>query len=464
VLRILIVDHAPAAIRNIERLLSDRGFEVVGTAGAGETGVEIAARERPDIALIDVDLPGLDGIRTTEMLLDVSPDTVVLAMGLDDDEESRALLRRAGATDYIAKPFGADELLSALRTLEEALAVWNAEQPPNPGGSTAVPTPSDAFEQPPPALQPMGAAQPPEGTHEGFGPPAAATTRHNGAGQDVGGASGPDQGGTVISVVSGKGGVGTSVLATNLAIMTAREGHRRVVVVDLDLLHGDVAALVGARGDGISTLAHLGIDAIPIESLLTATPYGISAVLDTPDPHSAPTLRPEQVEHLIAALRGTFDTIVIDLPSHLDQVATAALRNSDRIVVICGMSSLGVSSTLRLLSTLHGLGQPPGAVSVVLNRTEANSDLTRGAVEDALGGPTAVQLPYDPYVVSTSITRGTPFVVGQRSAQASRRIRELAGMLSHMPPIQDEDLDARTEEDRGSRRRGRRGLFGFART
>ena len=85
----------------------------------------------------------------------------------------------------------------------------------------------------------------------------------------------------------------------------------------------------------------------------------------------------------------------------------------------------------------HGVGRGTvqGQRTVVLNRTEANNDLDRAEVEDIIGVGAAVQLPYDAALIATSVNAGTPFVLMETQAQATRRIRDLAAALRIIDPL-----------------------------
>ena len=417
-MRILVVDHAPIAIRNVQRLLQSRGMEVVATASDGDTAVAAAVAHQPDICLLDVDLPGIDGIRVTEMITAQVPTTRVIVMGLDDDGFSRALAKRAGAAEYLIKPFSGDELLQTIQHLPPVV---------------------DALAQP-------------HFTAESGGMLGA-------------GLSGPAQGHIVVAIVAGKGGVGTSVLAANLGILVARESGRKVAVVDMDQQRGDLGALLRT-----TPITHLGDIAgrqagqANVADALVDTPFGIKALLPAPAGKPAAELTADHVENVLYWLRGNFDLVIVDLPTRLDEAAATALRLADRTILISGMSHLSVEASRGMLASVRAAGVAVAPL-LLLNRVEANSDYTKGAIEDLLGMEVAVQLPYDPVVISTSINRGTPFAVGNPSAQASRRLRELAGMLVGMPAINDEATPPPiTEFKDDDRKKGKKkGLFGFAR-
>lgn len=90
------------------------GFEVVGEAESGEEGVELAAQLRPDLVLMDVYLPGIDGLEATRRITNTESPPPVLVMSTHESEEFAVAALEAGAIAFVSKSqFGMDELASA---------------------------------------------------------------------------------------------------------------------------------------------------------------------------------------------------------------------------------------------------------------------------------------------------------------------------------------------------------------
>jgi pilus assembly protein CpaE len=423
-IRVLIVDDAPLTRANVERLLgSEPDMESVGAVGDSNSALSVTERLRPDVVLVDMDLSGVDGLRTSERLSRTFPGTMVILMGLDDDEVTRSMAREAGAVDYLVKPFGGDELLSAIRRVSLEVAARSTSGTPARVAAAAAP------------------------------PPLVSTT--------------PTAGRQVIAVVAAKGGSGTTVLATNLALLIASEANRRVALVDLDIEHGHVQRLLRLESrSGILDALRGGPAALG--GALTVGPANLS-VLTAPSYANAGA-DPAALQAILGAMREMFDVVIIDVPNRLTAVEAAAIDAADRVILLSQMSDLGVRATVGLRRTLEGAGIASERILTVLNRIEANSDLTKANVEEALRTAVSVQLPYDPILVSTSMNRGAPFVLQRPDAQVSRKLRELAGMLVPMPSLAADSSDVppvalpANAEDDGGRKKQRKGLFGFART
>jgi two-component system, OmpR family, KDP operon response regulator KdpE len=118
-LSILVVDDEPQILRGLRTNLRARGYEVI-TAADGEAALATAARERPDIAIVDLGLPGIDGVEVIRGIRAWST-MPVLVLSARDQEHDKVLALDAGADDYVTKPFGMDELLARLRAAERRL-------------------------------------------------------------------------------------------------------------------------------------------------------------------------------------------------------------------------------------------------------------------------------------------------------------------------------------------------------
>jgi two-component system LytT family response regulator len=117
-IRVLIVDDEAPARERLKRLLADiEGVELIGQAEGGVQAVEMVERERPDLVLLDIQMPGLDGFGVIEALEDPPPVIFVTAY---DEYAIRAF--EVNALDYLLKPFSRERLEKAVRRAQEALA------------------------------------------------------------------------------------------------------------------------------------------------------------------------------------------------------------------------------------------------------------------------------------------------------------------------------------------------------
>jgi two-component system, OmpR family, KDP operon response regulator KdpE len=111
--RVLVVDDEPQIRRALTTNLRARGFEV-DEAETGEQALELAARLHPDVVVLDLGLPGIDGLDVVHGLRGWTA-MPILVLSAREDEASKVAALDAGADDYVTKPFGMDELLARLR-------------------------------------------------------------------------------------------------------------------------------------------------------------------------------------------------------------------------------------------------------------------------------------------------------------------------------------------------------------
>jgi two-component system KDP operon response regulator KdpE len=127
VTRVLVVDDEPQILRGLKTNLVARGYEV-DTAAEGETALELASRRRPDVVIVDLGLPGIDGVEVIRGLRSWSSASIIVLSAREQESEKVAALD-AGADDYITKPFGMGELLARVRASERRLTAADEELP-----------------------------------------------------------------------------------------------------------------------------------------------------------------------------------------------------------------------------------------------------------------------------------------------------------------------------------------------
>src|SRR6185312_5423893 len=110
---ILVVDDEPQIRRVMRTTLSSNGYQVI-EAASGEEALEMMRKERPELVLLDVNMPGLSGLDTCREIRDHS-DVAIIMLTVRDTEHDKVLALDAGADDYVVKPFSIEELLARIR-------------------------------------------------------------------------------------------------------------------------------------------------------------------------------------------------------------------------------------------------------------------------------------------------------------------------------------------------------------
>src|SRR5258706_14923518 len=119
-IRTLIVDDIAETRENIRKLLQfEADVEVVGTAHSGKEGIQLAQELDPDVILMDINMPDIDGITATEMIRQKSPHIQVVILSVQGDQNYMRRAMLAGARDFLTKPPMGDELISAIRRAGE---------------------------------------------------------------------------------------------------------------------------------------------------------------------------------------------------------------------------------------------------------------------------------------------------------------------------------------------------------
>jgi two-component system KDP operon response regulator KdpE len=123
---VLVVDDEPALLRGLKTNLVARGYEV-DTARDGEVALELASAHRPDVVIVDLGLPGIDGLDVIRGLRTWSSAPIIVLSAREQEAEKVAALD-AGADDYVTKPFGMGELLARVRASERRVTTTPADE------------------------------------------------------------------------------------------------------------------------------------------------------------------------------------------------------------------------------------------------------------------------------------------------------------------------------------------------
>jgi DNA-binding NarL/FixJ family response regulator len=123
-LRVMVVDDHPMWRDAVARDLAEAGHEIAATAGEGRTAVRIAAAARPDVAVVDLQLPDISGVEVTRHLAAADPPVRVLVLSASGEQQDVLDAVKAGATGYLLKSAGRDEFLDAVRRTAAGDAVF----------------------------------------------------------------------------------------------------------------------------------------------------------------------------------------------------------------------------------------------------------------------------------------------------------------------------------------------------
>ncbi|MBO0979168.1 response regulator transcription factor [Microbacterium sp. SD291] len=124
-IRVVVVDDHPLFRDGLNALLATLpDVEVVGSVADGGSAVRLCADQRPDVVLMDLNLPGISGFEATRLLTAIAPEVAVLVLTMVDDDDSVLAALRVGARGYVLKGAAQEEVLAAVRTVAAGGAVF----------------------------------------------------------------------------------------------------------------------------------------------------------------------------------------------------------------------------------------------------------------------------------------------------------------------------------------------------
>ncbi|MDP2401239.1 MAG: P-loop NTPase [Actinomycetota bacterium] len=235
----------------------------------------------------------------------------------------------------------------------------------------------------------------------------------------------------VVTVFSTKGGVGKSVIASNLAAILASGMDKRVVLLDLDLESGDGAVMLGL--EPTSTIydaiqAYERLDAQLLEGYMREHSSGVKVLLAPVQPEQAESVTTARVAGIITLAREIADVVVIDTPGRLDETVLTAIDKSDQVLAIATMDLPSIKNTKISLAKLRQLGYRNGLVNLVLNRADSKVLLEPADVERAIGASVLARIPSD-RLVPRSVNRGVPVALDQPKSAVAKSMVELARLV-----------------------------------
>jgi pilus assembly protein CpaE len=330
----------------ISGVLTGAGYTVTSISDANEAFARVADHQ---VVILDVMAGPKDAvevcreIRSTPSLAAIP----VLCVGQSDDVEERIRFLEAGADDVMVKPFDARELEARVEAL-----LLRFQRSKDLSGVVSA---------------------------DGI----TVTRRRRTA-----------------AVHSPRGGVGTTTIATNVAMAAARKKPDRVVLVDLHLQFGQVATHLNLEAK--QSLADVARDDAAmrepelLRTYATRHDSGLHVLAAPTSPELADLITATHVDRILTTLLDSYDSVVIDAGSYLDERTMTAFEHAETVIfAVC--PEIGALKALHsLLEYLNEAGSVPSKSTFVLNNQFAREILKLRDVESALGTKVATELPYDP--------------------------------------------------------------------
>lgn len=407
-IRTLIVDDIAETRENVRKLLQfESDVEVVGTARTGREGIQLAQELDPDVILMDINMPDIDGISATEVIRQASPHIQVVILSVQSDQNYMRRAMLAGARDFLTKPPMGDELISAIRRAGEMAHIERTKT----------------------SQSRLGAASAPTGVSFA----------------SVGGS--PASKGKIITVYSPKGGTGCTTIAVNLAIALNNEATR-TVLVDGNLQFGDVAMFVNEQGkntilDLAPRVDDLELDLVE-DILIKHQTSGVSILAASPRPEMAEKVSGDQFVKVLQFLQGMFSYVVVDTASLLTDVVLGSIDVSDIVLTISTQEIPSIKNARLFLDLLQSMGVGKERILFLVNRFDKRISITPEKIGENLKQEVAVTIPLDEKVVITAVNRGVPFMVDNKNQPVGKAIFLLAEAVR----VRLSALEAETESTR----------------
>jgi pilus assembly protein CpaE len=376
---VLAVDDS-ATIRETLSLLveAQADMELVGTAASGNEAVRRAAELQPDIVLMDIHMPDLDGIQAAWLVASRAPHGAVIMVTSEERIDFLQKAMTAGAQGYVLKPFGnGKQLFDTIREVH--------------GRSAAR------------RMQVVGGA-PSDGKFR------------------------PRMGKRVV-VFGTKGGVGATTIAVSTALLLTEQTKGSVALIDADFLAGDATIHLDLAPQRtiLDLMPHIdALDTRLVEQVMATHRGGLHALARPTNPEQAEVLTAEHVRTILGSLAQMYDESVID----------TRLTYDDRMLAVLDLADLYLVTLTPHLGTLRGarhflhvartLGYPDDRMIFVLNRASHLAGLNMDDISGVLGSRRIVQIPTGGPEVSQSVNEGKPLVLHQPKSPVARALHSLA--------------------------------------
>ncbi len=379
-LRVVIIAPADALDQDwISALQVEPTINVVARVGVLQRGIEAVQQYQPNILLIDRPVEQIE--ETLSVVYAVAPQTLCVAVLPQQDMAAVRRLVSAGARDILIKPLHHRELVASLRQVVQM---------------------EDARRQ--------RAGQ----------PSLLAIQQRKALGK-------------VIVVMGPKGGVGSTTVATNLAVALKHVGGHDVALADFSLQFGDVAVLLNLWSK--HTLHDLAIhyDTIDdglLDRVMVAHASGVKVLLAPSEPELSADMSGVQVNAIIKALRSRFAYVVVDCWSFLDEITETLMAAADQVLLVTTPEIPALKNSKQALEYFTRHGVHKDHVALVLNRFPSVKGVTLQDIQQHLRHPVQANLPSDGPAVTYAANKGIPVVQSHPQSWVAQSFLKLAAWVA----------------------------------
>jgi pilus assembly protein CpaE len=384
--RVLIVDDDSETRENLRKLLQfDAQIEMVGAAVSGTEGIDMAVEFQPDVVLMDINLPDIDGITATENIRVKIPFTQIVIVSVQNESSFMRRAMLAGARDYLTKPINVDELSAAIHRAGKVARNEKEKQ-------------------------------------------VTSTLSLNGTAGNHSGTLLPGDLGKVVTVFSPKGGSGKTTVTANLAVALSQI-EKTVAAVDGNLQFGDLSFFFSEQGrNNVTDLApHADVldREVVGEVMVQHEKSGVHILAAPMRPEYADEVNGNQFGAIVRYLSRVYPFVLVDTSSLLSDITIAALDASDLILLPTTQDIPSIKNTRLFLDVADALGLSTEKILLVMNRFDKRRSITPERVSENLKKEISAVIPMDEKVVVPAMDRGEPFVLQNQSSPSATAINEL---------------------------------------
>jgi pilus assembly protein CpaE len=403
IMTVLIVDDLPETRAILQKLLAfEKDIEVIGTAATGREGLEFAHQFKPDIILMDINMPDMDGITATEEIKKIHPSVGIIITSVQSETEYLRRAMMAGARDFVTKPTSSENLYSVIRR------VYSLQAEERFRLSARVPL-ADTLKK--------------------------GTTGANGH---------------IIAVYSPQGGVGVTTIATNIAIALLHK-TKRILLIDADLQWGDVGVFLNLTSKhSIRDLAEAvtDLDQKLIEDVVASHESGLKVLLAPRNPQDAEQITPTALIAIIQHMAFYYDYVVVDMAKRLDETAFGIMNMAERILMVGTPVLPAIKNIRTVLGMLGALGIAEEKILFVMNRfksdAQGRASIPLDAIEHNLNQNVIVCIPLDELAFLAAVNQGMPMIDSNSHQPPAANLIQLADIVRRSLDDADVELEAIT--------------------
>jgi len=376
-LDLYVLDPDQQVVSQLRPGLANAGLHLAGSQPSADQALPVLMSTCPDVVLIDV-ASSADIAFSVKKIQLACPATCIIVTGAGTPPATMSRAVASGARGFLIKPYTPADVFSTIgEALEMARAVASHAQ-----------------------VQPT---QPEERAR-----------------------------GTVVAVYSPKGGVGSTTIATNIAVALASRPKTSVALLDLDLQFGDIGPALDLRGaNSVAELVgHDELTSDLIDETFVKHASGIRVLLAPEDLALVEGIDPEQVVRLLGQLRRHFDYVVADLWSSFEALTLGVLRAADRVLLVTTPELPSLRNLQRVLHATRADLHLDEKSIVVANRYPGKTGLSHTDMSKALGQKISATIPSEGVSVTDAINRGLSLLDSRARVRIARHYHELAAMVA----------------------------------